>query len=110
MAREFWESAHMRRLVLSLTALSSAGFLMTGTAIAGACGPGVPAQQCKVPVQVMSHYTPSVDAVRVYNNQPLDHLRSFNYRSSPSVSITRLYGQGQTVGMTDFPVQIHRWM
>ena len=93
----------MRRLVLSLTALSSAGFLLSGTASAGACGAGVPAQQCKVPVHVMTAPAHSVDAVRVYNNQPLGYLRSFNYRSAPAVSITRIYGQGQTVGMTDFP-------
>ena len=93
----------MRRMVLSMTALGSAAMMFSGTAVAGACGYGVPAQQCKVPVQVMTPPAAHVDAVRIYNQQPMDHLRNFNYRSSPAVSITRVYGQGQTVGLSDFP-------
>ena len=93
----------MRRLVLSLAALGSAGLFAATPAMAGGCGQGVPAENCKVPIQYMSGPAPVFDPITVYSTQPMSHLRTIQYRSAPNVSIMRVYGQGQTVGLSDFP-------
>ncbi len=110
----------MRRLVLSLTALGSAGLMGAAPAIAGSCGmgapmpqcnikpvvqcaPGMSMDQCRTPVRVMPAPQYVVDPVTVHTANPMGHLRTIQFKGAPNVSITRVYGQGQTVGLSDFP-------
>ncbi len=59
---------------------------------------------CAAPTVISHPGAPTtVDPVVITTSQPLDHLRSVRFHGSPHVNITRLYGQGQTVGITDAP-------
>ncbi len=70
------------------------------------CAPGVPLNQCRTPVQVMPAPQYRVDPVTVHTANPLGHLRTVQFMGAPNVSITRVYGQHQTVGLSDFPSKI----
>jgi len=96
-------STHMRRFRLGLTSLSSLVFIIAAPNVAAqSCGT-YGAQDCNPGVVYNSSGAPSFDPLHVNVAQPLQGARSFNIRTSPNVSITRIYGQQPLANIGDRP-------
>ncbi len=67
------------------------------------CAPGVASENCAPAVKVLNSPPVDNDPVTVRNHSPMDYLRSVNFSGSPHVSITRVYGQQELVGLEDAP-------
>lgn len=62
-------------------------------------GPG----PCQFSVQVLPHYAPAVGPITVQHRTPFDGHRSIRFRQAPNVSILRVHGLPESVGLGDAP-------
>ena len=93
---------------IRLLTLAASALLMAGaatTAYAGNCGQGSYGSNCAP--QVISHpgkyMAPA--PVHVYNSAPFDYLKTFEYKNTPDVNITRVHSMQSTAGtgLADHP-------
>lgn len=64
---------------------------------------GGPSSDCAPGVVVHGGTVPTVDPMVVNVGGPFGHLRSVNYSGTPSMNVTRIYGQGQMPHLSDSP-------
>lgn len=94
----------MRIYRLVSTAVGGVFMASISTAAFAGCGFGVPVQNCNPNVVAHAGTVDNLSAVHTYEHVPYGHLKTFAYKNTPNVNITRLHSRAPFVSLNDRPV------